>query len=83
MNKKLTVDGVGYLLDSQKTLLENIEAHALEVEYHCRDGYCGACKCRLISGKVEYRKQPLAYLREGEILPCCSISKEDIQICSN
>ena len=83
MNKKLTVDGVGYLLDSQKTLLENIEAHALEVEYHCRDGYCGACKCRLISGKVKYRKQPMAYLREGEILPCCSISKEDIQICSN
>ena len=80
MNKKLTADGVEYVLDTQKSLLENLETHALEVEFHCRDGYCGACKCRLTHGKVEYQKQPMAYLREGEILPCSCISKEDIQI---
>ena len=82
MNKKLTVDGIEYPLNTQKTLLENLEVHALEIEFHCRDGHCGACKCLLISGKVEYKNQPLAYLREGEILPCSCRSKEDIQICS-
>ena len=82
MNKKLTVNGIEYPLDTQKTLLENLEAQVLKAEFHCRDGHCSVCKCRLISGKVEYKNQPMAYLREGEILPCCSTSKEDIQICS-
>ena len=82
MNKKLTVNGVKYPLNTKKSLLENLEAQALEVEFHCRDGHCGACKCRLINGEVEYKSQPMAYLREGEILPCSCISKEDIQICS-
>ncbi|MCW8994389.1 MAG: 2Fe-2S iron-sulfur cluster-binding protein, partial [Psychromonas sp.] len=48
--------------------------------FHCRDGYCGACKCRLISGKVAYQKPPMAYLREGEVLPCCCVSKDDIHL---
>ena len=82
MTKKLTVDGIEYLLNTQKTLLENLEAHALESEFHCRDGHCGACKCRLISGTVKYKEQPMAYLREGEILPCSCISKEDVQLSS-
>ncbi len=80
INKKLTVNGVDYLLDSQKTILENLETHALTIEFHCRDGHCGVCKCRLISGKVEYQTQPMAYLREGEFLPCSSTSKNDIHV---
>lgn len=80
MHKKLTVDGIDYPLDSQKTLLENLELNAIEVEYQCRDGHCGACKCQLISGKINYINEPLAYCRNSDILPCCSISEEDISL---
>lgn len=78
--KTLTIDSIDYPLDTNKNLLENIEATTVPIEFHCRDGHCGACRCSLISGSVEYKKHPMAYLRENEVLPCCSISKEDIQI---
>ena len=80
MSAKLTVDGIKYTLDTEKTLLENLEENAIAVEFHCRDGHCGACKCHLDSGSVEYKKQPMAYLRQGEVLPCCSTANNDVVI---
>lgn len=80
MDKKLTVDGIVYPLDSKKTLLENLEHNAIEVDFQCRDGHCGACKCQLISGQISYTNEPLAYCRNNDILLCCSISKEDISL---
>ena len=80
MSKKLTVNGVEYILNTQQTLLENLEAHSVAVEFHCRDGHCGACKCKLISGDVTYTTTPLAYLREGEVLPCSCISQDNVNL---
>lgn len=80
MSLKLTVNGIEYPLNTEKTLLENLEAQAIAVEYHCRDGHCGACRCQLHSGNIEYNRPPLAYCREGEVLICCSVSKDDIRI---
>jgi len=80
MDKKLTVNGVAYLLDTQKTLLENIERNAIKVEYQCRDGHCGVCKCQLLSGRISYIRAPLAYCRNHDILPCCCISEGDVSL---
>ena len=80
MTKKLTVNGVEYILNTQQTLLENLENQSIPVEFHCRDGHCGACKCKLISGDVTYTTTPLAYLREGEVLPCSCISLNDVHL---
>jgi len=80
MSKTLTVDGIEYPLDTQKTLLENLESQAIKVEFHCRDGHCGACRCALLSGKVNYISYPMAYVREKDILTCCSQSDNDIKI---
>ncbi|PKF62278.1 ferredoxin [Psychromonas sp. psych-6C06] len=80
MPHTLTVDGKKYPLNSQQTLLENLESQAIKAEFHCRDGHCGACRCTLVSGQVNYITYPMAYLRENEILLCCSQSKSDISI---
>lgn len=32
-------------------LLVALEAHQVEVEYQCREGYCGSCRCRLVAGR--------------------------------
>ena len=77
---KLTIDNVEYPLDTQKTLLENIESQAIKIEFHCRDGHCGACRCKLLSGEVEYITYPMAYVRDNDILTCCSKSQHDIKI---
>ena len=76
----LNVNGVDFELTPTKTILENLEAHSIPVEYHCRDGHCGACRAKLVSGTVEYIKEPFVYLRGAEILTCCSISKDDLSL---
>ncbi|MDU0354970.1 class I ribonucleotide reductase maintenance protein YfaE [Paraglaciecola aquimarina] len=65
---------------SDKTLLESIEANKIEVHYHCREGYCGACRTTLLEGEVEYKSDPLAFIDDNEILPCCCFPTTDIKI---
>jgi len=80
MSNILTVNGINYPLDTQKTLLENLESQAIKVEFHCRDGHCGACKCTLLVGEVNYTTYPMAYLRDGEVLTCCSKAAHSITL---
>ncbi|WP_339725109.1 class I ribonucleotide reductase maintenance protein YfaE [uncultured Paraglaciecola sp.] len=65
---------------SPKTLLETIELQQIEIQYHCREGYCGACRSKLINGEVEYTTDPLAFIDDDEILPCCCIPTSNITI---
>ncbi|GAA4902854.1 hypothetical protein GCM10023333_41220 [Ferrimonas pelagia] len=44
----------------------------------CRQGYCSACKTQLLSGEVRYLTPPMAYVRRGEILPCCCTPLTDL-----
>ena len=65
---------------TERTLLEALEAKQQPVNYQCREGYCGACRCKLLAGSVSYINEPLAFVRKGEILPCCSVPLTDIEI---
>lgn len=62
------------------TLLESAEKNGIDIHYHCREGFCGACRTKLISGDVEYTTDPLAYFDDDEVLPCCCVPKSDIEI---
>lgn len=79
---KISVEGSTVCYKNNKqTLLECLEQENYEIHYHCRDGYCGACRITLNSGQVDYfNGEPLAYVSEGEILPCCCKPKGDIEI---
>ncbi|KNB35839.1 2Fe-2S ferredoxin [Salmonella enterica subsp. enterica serovar Infantis] len=61
-------------------LLAALESHNVEVEYQCREGYCGSCRTRLVAGQVDWITEPLAFIQPGEILPCCCRAKGDIEI---
>lgn len=63
-----------------RNLLEVFEHHQVEVEYQCREGYCGSCRMKLINGAVEYSEKPLAFISDGEILPCYCMPVGDIEI---
>ncbi|MCC5854976.1 MAG: 2Fe-2S ferredoxin-like protein [Idiomarina sp.] len=64
--------------DGSQSLLEALEAAGIETRYHCRTGFCGACRSKLHEGEVEYVNDPLAYIRPGEVLPCICIAKSDL-----
>jgi len=77
---KLVPEGAVDFNGSTKTLLEALEQHKLQVNFHCREGYCGACRCKLLQGEISYLNEPLAFVRKGEFLPCCSVPVTDIEI---
>ena len=60
---------------TDKTILTALEAADVHIHYHCREGFCGACRTKLIQGEVEYTTDPLAFIDDDEILPCCCVAK--------
>ena len=78
---KLTINAILSIESNPSdTLLETMEKAGMEVEYHCRDGHCGACKCKLIAGEVEYVGFAMAYTQQDEVLPCICRAKGDIEL---
>lgn len=69
-----------FQLREDETLLEGLERTGHEIEYQCRSGYCGACRTKILDGRVDYDELPMAFLMPDEILPCCCKVKEDIRI---
>ena len=67
------------ILTKHRNILESLEAKNIEIHSHCRDGFCGVCRVTLISGEIHYPNgEPLAYVGDNEILPCCCIAKSNL-----
>jgi ferredoxin len=64
----------------QKSLLDSLEAQNIEAPFHCRDGFCGACRCKLVSGQIDYFIDPLAFIDDDEVLLCCSLPLSDVTL---
>lgn len=82
LQPKIEVQGkIVHYQDNEQSLLDCLEAAEVEVHYHCRDGFCGACRVKLVKGEINYPLgEPLAFVGESEILPCCSIPVTDITL---
>ncbi|MDX2322383.1 MAG: FAD-binding oxidoreductase, partial [Moritella sp.] len=59
--------------EKEGSLLEFAENHGLTPEFGCRSGQCGACKTKLLAGKVSYQTQVPSGLRDDEVLLCCAV----------
>jgi ferredoxin len=83
---KVTVHRIGVIeteiefVNTDATLLNSLQKNSVDILYHCKEGFCGACRCKLKSGSISYINEPLAFVRKGEILTCCSVPNEDIEI---
>jgi len=79
---KINVQGkVVHYENNEQTLLDCLESANVEVHYHCRDGFCGACRVTLLEGEINYPLgEPLAYVGDNEILPCCCVPVTDITL---
>jgi ferredoxin len=78
----LQIDGVSESLNFHyaSNLLESLEAQGVQLPYQCREGYCGGCRTDLIEGQVAYLREPMAWINEGEILPCCCVPKTPLKL---
>ena len=62
------------------TLLESLEAQGVDIQYQCREGYCGSCRVKLLDGQVHYFEEPMAFIDDDEILPCCCVPKTPLSL---
>ena len=65
-----------------ETILAAAIRHGVGMPYGCRDGACGSCKSRLLSGRVVHGAHQQKALSAGEedagmILPCCATPQTD------
>ena len=66
-----------------KTLLETSESNGVLIPSGCRQGDCGTCATRLVSGNVRMEREEglTDVLRShGYILPCVSQPLEDVTL---
>lgn len=85
--QKVTIKNSGHTFDvrpSQTVLQAAIEA-GINLPYGCRNGACGACKAKLLQGKVmhdDYLGSAMsdAELVAGNALLCCARPMEDLTI---
>ncbi len=63
-----------------QNLLEALESQQIEIDYQCREGFCGACQVDLVDGEVSYDQEPVAFVPAGRVLPCCCRATSDITI---
>ncbi|MBW7902078.1 MAG: CDP-6-deoxy-delta-3,4-glucoseen reductase [Rhodocyclaceae bacterium] len=72
-------------VEGDETILEAALRQGLTLPYGCRDGACGACKGKVLSGEVDHGKaQPHALSdaerAAGQTLFCCARPKSDLVI---
>ena len=71
--------GKSALSEENMTLLELAEENGIEIDYSCRMGSCGDCKCKLLSGKVEMDSEDGLEedeKKDGYILTCVATPLE-------
>ncbi len=66
-----------------ETLLAAAIRHGVGLPYGCRDGACGSCKCRKLSGAVRHNAHQSKALSDeeetaGMVLTCCAIALGDV-----
>lgn len=71
--------------EPDETILEAALRQGLSLPYGCRDGACGSCRGRVLSGQVAHGKASLDVLGDadrqaGFALFCCAMARSDLCI---
>ena len=70
--------------DVGESILNAAIHQGVNLAYGCRNGACGACRGKILSGSVSYQEPPLGLSEQekqaGYALLCCAIPQTDIQV---
>ena len=85
MTYTITVQPSGRSLEAEpaETMLAAGIRQGIGLPYGCKDGACGSCKCKLVSGSVSHGPHQAKALSEAEeaagyVLTCCCTAQSDV-----
>jgi CDP-4-dehydro-6-deoxyglucose reductase len=75
--------GRSFTVNPSETLLLAGIAQGINLPYGCKDGACGSCKCKKLSGSVTHCAHQSKALSDEEeaqgfVLPCCATATSDV-----
>jgi CDP-4-dehydro-6-deoxyglucose reductase len=75
--------GTAFSINSDETLLAAGIRQGVGLPYGCKDGACGSCKCKMVSGRVvqaNFQRKALSVEEEAAnfVLTCCATAQSDI-----
>ena len=75
--------GHQFSIEANETIIEAALKHGYTLPYSCRDGVCGTCKGKVISGQVDYGTYQESALGDAEksagmALFCCATPRSDL-----
>jgi CDP-4-dehydro-6-deoxyglucose reductase, E3 len=84
-NTIIQPSGHSFHIEEHETILEASIKHGFTLPYSCRDGVCGTCKGKVVSGRVDYGNHQESTLSEAEkatgmALFCCAKPLSDLVI---
>lgn len=82
---KLANQDISFVIGSNETILEAALRQNISLPYGCRNGACGACKAKIISGNIHYDNglPPAISVQENEVgqaLLCSARAETDLEI---
>lgn len=82
---RITPADVEFRAGPKETILQAALNRGIAFPHDCRAGGCGACKCRLVKGKVKELTDKsyilsAEELRENYVLACQSIPQSDVEV---
>ena len=72
---KIASSGKEYVIPADKTVVQALETHGIEIPVSCEQGVCGTCVTRVLSGRPEHRDMYFTddeHEKNDQFTPCCS-----------
>jgi len=82
-NTIIQPSGHSFPIEEHETILEAALKHGYTLPYSCRDGVCGTCKGKVVTGRVDYGSHQESTLSDAEkaagmALFCCAKPLSDL-----
>lgn len=74
----LVRSGLVLTIPPDRSILQVVREHGIDVQSACEEGVCGTCETRLLSGEVDHRDMLLSAAERaanGSMMICCSRAK--------
>lgn len=77
--------GRSFVVGPEETILGAAIRQGIGLPYGCKDGACGSCKCKKLSGTVSHGQHQSKALNadeeaQGWILACCAVPQSDVAL---